>query len=85
MDFTQASERHRVLRVAFIRSITHDATCAPLAKSLMFALPPAGSQPKRAPVPWDPATPYKALGFREVEADAPRLKYEITELPLRKV
>jgi 3',5'-cyclic AMP phosphodiesterase CpdA len=39
------------------------------AKSLIFALPVAGSQPKRAPVPWDPAQPYRGLGVREVEAE----------------
>ena len=35
------------------------------AKSLMFPLPAPGSQPKRTPLPWDPAQPYKGLGFRE--------------------
>ena len=37
------------------------------AQSLMFPLPPAGSQPKRAPIPWNADTPYKGIGFREVE------------------
>ncbi len=36
------------------------------AKSLIFPLPAPGSQEKRTPLPWDPATPYKGLGFREV-------------------
>ena len=40
------------------------------AKSLIFALPVAGSQPKRTPLPWDPAQPYRGLGFREVLAGA---------------
>ena len=38
------------------------------AKSLIFPLPVAGSQPKRTPIPWDPAQPYRGLGFREVAA-----------------
>jgi predicted phosphodiesterase len=52
------------------------------AKSLMFPLPAPGSAPKRMPVPWDPAVPYKGLGFREVEAEVKKAKYEITELPV---
>jgi hypothetical protein len=54
------------------------------AKSLIFPLPVAGSQPKRAPVPWDPAQPYRGLGFREVEAETKRREYVITELPVQK-
>jgi 3',5'-cyclic AMP phosphodiesterase CpdA len=38
------------------------------AESLMFAFPPAGSQPKRTPVPWDAAHPFKGLGFSSVHA-----------------
>ena len=52
------------------------------AKGLMFALPAPGSTPKRTPVAWDPALPYKGLGFREVEAEARPVKYAITELPV---
>ncbi|MGE5061329.1 MAG: metallophosphoesterase, partial [Betaproteobacteria bacterium] len=52
------------------------------AKSLMFPLPAPGSQPKRTPVPWNAATPYKNLGFREVEADVNHVKYDITEYPV---
>ena len=54
------------------------------AKGLMFPLPAPGSQPNRAPVPWNPAEPYKGLGFRSVEADADEAKYEITEYPVIK-
>jgi hypothetical protein len=54
------------------------------AKSLIFPLPVAGSQPKRAPVPWDPAQPYRGLGFREVEAETKQREYVITELPVQK-
>ena len=52
------------------------------AKSLIFPLPPPGSQPKRAPVLWNAAAPYKGLGFREVEADVDDAKYDITEYPV---
>src|SRR5258706_354211 len=52
------------------------------AKSLIFPLPAPKSQPKRDPVKWDAAAPYKGLGFREIEAEAK--KYEITELPVVK-
>jgi hypothetical protein len=52
------------------------------AKSLIFPLPAPGSQPKRDPIKWDAANPYRGLGFREVEAE--RAKYEITELPVQK-
>ncbi|RZI43893.1 twin-arginine translocation signal domain-containing protein [Herbaspirillum sp. HC18] len=54
------------------------------AKSLMFPLPAPGSQPKRTPVPWDEAHPYRGLGFREVEAKRPAAEYKITEIPIRK-
>jgi len=52
------------------------------AKGLMFALPAAGSQPKRLPVPWDANAPYKGLGFREVDAERSPIKYAVTELPV---
>ena len=54
------------------------------AKSLMFALPAPGSAPKRAPAPLDPAAPIKGLGFRDVEAETRKGRYEITELPVVK-
>jgi predicted phosphodiesterase len=54
------------------------------AKGLMFALPAPGSQLKRTPVAWDPQAPYKGLGFREIEAEARPVKYEVTELPVVK-
>ncbi len=53
------------------------------AKGLMFPLPVAKSQPKRTPLPWDPAQPYRGLGFRSVEAEA-RAQFEITEYPVVK-
>jgi len=54
------------------------------AKGLMFPLPAPGSQPRRVPVPWDPAQPYKGLGFRDVEAELKKPDYVITELPVQK-
>ena len=52
------------------------------AKSLMFPMPAPGSVPKKAPIPWDAAAPYRGLGFREVEASAKAHDIEITELPV---
>jgi hypothetical protein len=52
------------------------------AKSLIFPLPAPMSQPKRDPVKWDPANPYRGLGFREVEAEKPA-KFEITEFNVK--
>ena len=54
------------------------------AKSLIFPLPAPGSQPKREPVKWDAAAPYKGLGFREVEAEPKEAQYQIQELPVVK-
>ena len=54
------------------------------AKSLIFALPVAGSQPKRTPLAWDAAQPYLGLGFRQVEAETKPTAYVITELPVQK-
>lgn len=54
------------------------------AKSLIFPLPAPGSQPKRAPLPWDPAQPYKGLGFRSIEAEVQKAEYLVTELPVQK-
>lgn len=50
------------------------------AKSLMFPLPSPGSAPKRAPLPWDNSAPYRGLGFRDVEADVTKARFEIAEL-----
>ena len=54
------------------------------AKSLIFPLPVAGSQPKREPIKWDASQPYKGLGFRQVEAEPAKANYAITELPVGK-
>ena len=53
------------------------------AASLIFAQPAPGSQPKRTPpVAWDPAHPFKGLGFREIETEAAARKPELTEWPV---
>ena len=52
------------------------------AKSLIFPLPAPGSQEKRTPLEWDPAAPYKGLGFREVEAEVAEATYKIQEFPV---
>ncbi len=52
------------------------------ARSLIFAQPAPGSQEKRTPVPWDPAAPYKGLGFREIDAVPRDASLRITEFPV---
>ena len=52
------------------------------ARSLIFPLPAPGSQETRTPLPWDPARPYKGLGFRAVEAAAAPVDYRIAEFPV---
>lgn len=37
------------------------------ARSLIFPLPAPGSRPARTPLPWDPAAPFRGLGWRDVE------------------
>jgi hypothetical protein len=51
------------------------------AKSLIFPLVAPGSKPKREPIPWDAAQPYKGLGFRSIETETP---VKITEYPVIK-
>jgi 3',5'-cyclic AMP phosphodiesterase CpdA len=52
------------------------------AKSLMMPMPCAGSLPKRMPVPWSPAEPYKGMGFRNVLSQSKNDKYQLTEYPI---
>jgi hypothetical protein len=52
------------------------------ARSLIFPLPAPGSQPKRTPVPWDDAHPYRGLGYREVEAQHRGADYALQEFPV---
>jgi len=53
------------------------------AKSLIFPLPAPGSTPKREPIRWDPAAPYRGLGYREVDATLEPGRYVIAEYPVR--
>jgi 3',5'-cyclic AMP phosphodiesterase CpdA len=57
-------------------SISHHAS-----KSLVFALPAPGSQPKRAPVPWDAKQPFKGLGWRQIHAKGATLDSEERAMP----
>ncbi|KAF3998097.1 metallophosphoesterase family protein [Glaciimonas immobilis] len=54
------------------------------AKSLIFALPAPGSQPKRAPLPWDSTQPYRGLGFRAIAAVQKNSAPTLTEFPVSK-
>jgi len=49
------------------------------ARSLIFPLPAPGSQPKRAPVPYDPGHPGRGLGFRDAGAEAAARSWRLTE------
>jgi hypothetical protein len=55
------------------------------AKSLIFPLPAPGSQPKRAPLPWDASAPFKGMGWRGVEAEVKKADYKVEEHPADKV
>ena len=54
------------------------------AKGLMFPLPAPGAAPKRDPIRWDPAAPYRGLGYRGVDAKVEQAQYALTEYPVRK-
>ena len=49
------------------------------ARSLIFPLPAPGSAPKRAPLPWDPASPTHGIGYRSVEPEGAQ-GYRLSEL-----
>ena len=55
-------------------SIAHHA-----ARGLMYPLPAPYTVPKKMPVSWDPAQPYKGLGWRSVDAKARQGMYGLTE------
>ena len=46
------------------------------ARSLVFPLPAPGSVPKKAALPWDPASPDHGLGYREVDRVASSLSVQ---------
>jgi hypothetical protein len=52
------------------------------AKSLIFPMPAPGSQPDHKPLPWDPAHPYRGLGWRDVEAELDAARFAIEEHPI---
>jgi Calcineurin-like phosphoesterase len=54
------------------------------AKSLIFPLPAPLSQPKKGPIAWDEAAPYRGLGFRSIETASKSAKPTITEYPVQK-
>jgi len=54
------------------------------AKGLMFPLPEAGKAPTRTPLPWNPAEPYKGLGFRGVDTEIKTAACKLTEFPVIK-
>lgn len=68
---------HGHIHQALYRKSWHIAHNA--AKGLMWAFPPPGSVPKKAPIPWDASRPYKGLGFRSVEAQVKKGRFMISE------
>lgn len=50
------------------------------AKGLMYPLPAPDSLPKKIQLPWDPAEPYKGMGFRSVAKKAGKAKYQEYQL-----
>src|SRR5262249_44505117 len=64
---------------AFTEHIGHHA-----ARSLIFALPPPGSVPKKAPVPWNADAPLAGLGYRRIESDPARGELAMVELGARR-
>src|SRR5678816_29938 len=53
------------------------------AKSLIFPLVAPGSRPKREPIPWDAAQPYRGLGFRGIDAEVEKPEYKLAEYPVK--
>lgn len=54
------------------------------AQSLMFPLAAVGTMPAKTQLPWNPAEPYKGLGYRAVTASASGNPPRMRELPLVK-
>jgi hypothetical protein len=52
------------------------------AKSLIFPLPAPGSVPKKVPLAWDPAAPFKGLGYREIDLPRPQGDPRLVEFSL---
>lgn len=49
------------------------------AQGMMFPLPAPGSVASPNPLPWDPAHPYRELGFRTVSIDLKTAQVTIKE------
>ncbi|HVN66952.1 MAG TPA: cupredoxin domain-containing protein, partial [Candidatus Sulfotelmatobacter sp.] len=49
------------------------------ARGTMYPLPAPGSVPKKAPVAWNAAAPYKELGFRRIDVKTNPAGYVLTE------
>jgi 3',5'-cyclic AMP phosphodiesterase CpdA len=49
------------------------------AKSLIFPLPAPGTAERPAALPWEPASPYRGLGWREVQAGSGTAAPGVTE------
>jgi hypothetical protein len=56
------------------------------ARSLVFPLPAPGSVPKKAPLPWDAALPFKGIGYRQILVEGREREGEMRmdELPVVK-
>jgi hypothetical protein len=54
------------------------------AQSLIFPLPAPGSQPKRAPIPWDASAPFKGMGWRSVATEPKQADYKLQDHPADK-
>jgi len=54
------------------------------AMGLMWPLPAPHSVPKKAPVAWDPAQPFKGLGWRSVDSETKKMTVALAEHPLAK-
>jgi Icc-related predicted phosphoesterase/plastocyanin len=52
------------------------------AMGLMYPLPAPHSVPKKAPIPWDAAYPYKGLGYRQVQPKVSPADFAITDMPV---
>jgi hypothetical protein len=53
------------------------------AKSLIFPLPAPGSQPRKAPVAWNPEHGGRGLGTREIEVDLKTGAFTLAEHPVQ--
>jgi Icc-related predicted phosphoesterase len=55
------------------------------AMGLMYPLPAPHSVPKKAPIPWDAANPYKGLGFRQIEPQVSPITFGVTDIPVSSI